>query len=114
MVRNHQRSKWSEYFASIKNQCPWSYSAWLHGQIDIVDWENSVLALGDYQARVYIVYAENSVVERMAEELDEGEYEWLFSYPGYGEFATPVSVLIQQDRKTLAKLRSVCAASKMV
>lgn len=105
MAKNHQRSKWGEYFASIKNQCPWSYSAWLHGQIDIVDWENSVLALGEYQARVYIVYAENSVVERIAEELNEGVCEWLFSYPEYGKFATPEKVLIQQLRSTLTELR---------
>jgi hypothetical protein len=43
---------------------------------------------------------------RKAQELDHGEYEWLFSYPGYGEFATPVGVLIQQDRKVLNDLRT--------
>jgi hypothetical protein len=41
----------------------------------------------------------------MSEELDEGEYEWLFSYPSYGEHATPEMVLIQQSRATLTTLR---------
>ena len=50
----------------------------------------------------------NNIVEAMATELDtqDTECEWLFSYPGYGDYATPVSVLIQQDRSTLTKLRS--------
>lgn len=105
MVRNHLKSNWGEYFASIKKECPWGYSAWLRGQIDIVNWEGRVLALGGYQARMYIVNADDKIVESMACELDEGEYEWLFSYPGYGEYATPEKVLIQQSRATLTKLR---------
>jgi len=50
----------------------------------------------------------DSVVEAMATELDssDAECEWLYSYPGYGEFATPVKVLIQQNRSTLNNLRS--------
>jgi len=105
VVRNRPRSNWDEYFSSIREQCPWSYSAWLRGQIDIVQWDGAVLPLGNYQARMYTVDASNQIVEKMAEELDEGEYEWLFSYPDYGEYATPQPVLIQQDRATLAKLR---------
>lgn len=105
VVRNHLKSNWGEYFASIQRECPWSYSAWLKGQIDIVDWNGNVLPLDQYQARVYIVNAADKIVESMAEELDEGEYEWLFSYPGYGEYATPEKVLIQQLRSTLTKLR---------
>ena len=54
---------------------------------------------------MYTVDTSNQIVEKMAEELDEGEYEWLFSYPGYGEYATPETVLIQQDRSVLTKLR---------
>ena len=62
--------------------------------------------MGDYQARMYLVDLSDEELEKKAEELDHGEYEWLFSYPGYGEFATPVSVLIQQDRKVLNDLRT--------
>lgn len=105
MVRNRPRSNWDEYFSSIREQCPWSYSAWLRGQIDIVAWQGQVLPLGGYQARMYTVDTSNQIVEKMAEELDEGEYEWLFSYPGYGEYATPETVLIQQSRAMLTRLR---------
>lgn len=105
MARNPLRSDWGEYFRLIRKQCPWSYKAWQQGLIDIQQWDGKPKPLGDYHARVYIVNASGAIVEKMAEELDEGECEWLFSYPGYGEFATPVPVLIQQDRATLTKLR---------
>ena len=105
MVRNHPRSSWDEYFWSIRDQCPWSHSAWLRGQIEIVAWEGQVIPLGDYQARMYTVNASNKTVEYMSVELDEGEYEWLFSYPSYGEHSTPQTVLIQQSRATLTRLR---------
>jgi hypothetical protein len=55
---------------------------------------------------VYLIEASDQEVEALAVALDHGEDEWLFSYPGYGEFATPVSVLIQQNRKQLNDLRS--------
>lgn len=105
VVRSRPRSNWGEYFSSIKELCPWSYSAWLRGQIDIVAWEGKVLPLDGYQARMYTVDTSNQIVEKMSEELDEGKYEWLFSYPGYGEHATPETVLIQQSRATLTTLR---------
>ena len=105
-VRNPQSVDWGAYFARIKEQCPWSYAAWQKGLIDVVHWEGDVLPLQPFSARVYLVDASNEEVERLSESLDHGEYEWLFSYPDYGEFATPVTVLIQQDRATLANLRS--------
>jgi hypothetical protein len=57
---------------------------------------------------MYILDLPDNIVEAMAEELDSNdqESEWLFSYPGYGEFATPVKVLIQQNRKQLNDLRN--------
>jgi hypothetical protein len=105
VVKNHQRSDWGEYFALIKKECPWSYAAWLRGQIDIVEWTGEIKPLGEMQARVYTIDAGDQEVEALAEQLDEGEYEWLFSYPGYGPFATPQAVLIQQDRRVLTDLR---------
>lgn len=105
MVKNPLRSDWDSYFLAIKDQCPWGYAAWQQGLIDIQTWTGRPQPLSKYQARVYIVNANGATVEKMAEELDEGEHEWLFSYPQYGEFATPVPVLIQQDRATLTKLR---------
>jgi hypothetical protein len=106
VVENHPRNKtdWGEYFASIKQQCPWSYIAWQQGQIDIVEWDGNIIPLNDMQARVYV--AHDADVEAIAKELDVGEYEWLFSYPGYGQFATPEKVLIQQLRTKLTELRS--------
>jgi hypothetical protein len=103
--RNHPKSNWGEYFYSIRQECPWSYAAWQRGQIDIAQWEGNIIPLGEFQARMYIVDASGKTVEAMAQELDEGEYEWLFSYPGYGQNSTPEFVLIQQDRATLTKLR---------
>jgi hypothetical protein len=57
---------------------------------------------------MYIMDQSDAIVEAMAKELDtqDVDCEWLFSYPGYGPFATPVAVLIQQNRKQLNQLRS--------
>jgi hypothetical protein len=105
-ARNHQSVDWLEYFKSIRLECPWSYSAYQKGLIDIVDYEGVRLPLGDYSARMYVVNAPNATVEALAASWDQGEDEWLFSYPGYGDYATPVSVLIQQNRAQLNQLRA--------
>lgn len=108
-VRNHQSVDWYQYFKSIRRECPWSYAAYIHGELDIVEYTGQVLPLGKYAARVYVVNAPNETVEALAAALDHGKDEWLFSYPGYGEFATPVSVIIQQDRQRLRELRAQVA-----
>ena len=108
--RSHQSVNWSEYFESIQRECPWSLAAWRKDLIDIVDWVPglAIPSLGVYSARMYIVDYPDSVVEAMATELDSSDQdcEWLWSYPGYGEFATPVKVLIQQNRSQLKNLRT--------
>lgn len=101
---NHQSVNWYSYFKSIRTECPWSYSAYVNGQIMIEPWQGEVKPLGNYLARVYTVDTDRSA-EALAASLDHGEDEWLFSYPGYGEFASPVPILIQQNRELLAKLR---------
>jgi hypothetical protein len=106
VVESHQSVDWYQYFKSIRVECPWSYRAYLDGEIDIRDYSGEVLPLGRYQARVYIVHAPTETVEALAAALDHGEDEWLFSYPGYGEFATPRSVIIQQNRQRLSELRA--------
>ena len=110
MAKNHQSVNWLEYFESIQKECPWSLRAYKSGAISIENWTDTdtLEPLGQYQARMYIVDYPDSIVEAMATELDcdDQESEWLFSYPGYGEFATPVKVLIQQNRKTLDNLRN--------
>lgn len=109
LVKSHQSVDWLAYFESIQHECPWSLAAYRKGAIEIGDWCSTdvILPLGDLQARMYCVAYPNSIVEAMALELDSGDItcEWLFSYPGYGAYATPVSVLIQQDRAELARLR---------
>ena len=109
-ARSHQSVNWLEYFESIQQECPWSLKAYKQGAISIEHWHDTdtLEPLGNYQARMYIVDYPDSIVEAMAEELDcdDQESEWLFSYPGYGEFATPVKVLIQQNRKQLNDLRT--------
>ena len=107
MVKNHQSVDWLEYFQSIKTQCPWSLKAYTEGKIDIVVYEGAKIPLGDFHARMYVVSAPDATVAAIADMWDRSDLdcEWLYSYPGYGEFATPVSVLIQQDRTTLTNLR---------
>ena len=110
MVRNHQSVDWANYFKSIRTECPWSLRAFKQNKIEIVEWNtiSKILPLGSFDARMYIVDYPDVVVEGMALELDTNDQlcEWLFSYPGYGEFATPVKVLIQQNRKQLNDLRT--------
>lgn len=105
-AKSHQSVNWREYFKSIRQECPWSYSAYLKGLIDIVEYTGEALPLGKYHARVYVIAAPDATVEAICAGLNYGSDEWLFSYPGYGPFAAPVSILIQQDRKTLADLRA--------
>ena len=109
-ARSHQSVNWLEYFESIQQECPWSLAAYRKDLIDIVDWVpgRPIPGLGVYSARIYVVDYPDSVVEAMATELDSSDQdcEWLWSYPGYGDYATPVKVLIQQNRSTLNNLRS--------
>ena len=97
---------WEEYFRSIQQYCPWSIVAWTKGKIDIQPWHKKILPLDVYRARVYLV--KNTTrrrLKKMAYKLDQGEYEWLWSWPGYGPRATPVPVLIQQSRAELNAIR---------
>jgi hypothetical protein len=107
-VRNHQSVDWYAYFKSIREECPWSYAAYLKGKIDIKEYNGVRLPLGDYSARMYIINAPDATVVAIADGLDydDTEYEWLYSYPGYGDYATPVSVIIQQKREELNAIRN--------
>lgn len=110
-AKSHQSVDWWAYFKSIRTECPWSYVAYNKGQIDIVDYEGVQLPLGNYTARMYVVNAPNSIVESLAQGFDyiDTECEWLYSYPGYGDYATPVKVLIQQNRQQLNDKRKEIA-----
>lgn len=102
---NHQSVDWDQYFNSIRSECPWALKAWQQGLIDIVTYTGDILPLGQYQARVYVISAPDETIEAISHSLNYGSDEWLFSYPGYGAWATPVGVLIQQDRQRLNQLR---------
>ena len=111
MAVNHLSVDWYSYFKSIRTECPWAYQSYLNGLIDIVEYRGDVQPLGRYDARVYVINAPDETVEAICAGLNHGADEWLFSYPGYGPFATPVSILIQQDRKRLQELREKLNAS---
>lgn len=107
-VRNHQSVDWLAYFKSIRSECPWSYAAYNKGLIDIVEYQGVQLPLGDFSARMYVLNVPNTIVESIAQGFDyaDTECEWLYSYPGYGDYATPVKVLIQQNRQQLNDIRA--------
>lgn len=98
-----QNVNWLEYFTSIQDQCPWSLRAYQSGLIDIRPWQNEIIPLGQMQARMYTL---DEDPEPIAEQLESEGDEWLWSRPGCGPYATPVSVLIQQNAAELARLRT--------
>lgn len=106
-VNQSQSVDWLAYFKSIRKECPWSYAAYVKGLIDIQPWTGQITPLLDYEARVYVIDIDTAALERFAEIMDSQDpvNEWLFSYPGYGEYAAPVKILIQQDRTRLNQLR---------
>jgi hypothetical protein len=100
-------AEWHEYFYRIRQQCPWSWAAWQQGQISIHRWQGRVIELGDQAARIYTVKLNRRRLKRLAQQLDlDPVTEWLWSEPSYGPMATPVPVLIQQDRRRLTELRN--------
>lgn len=56
---------------------------------------------------MYVIHAPDATVTAIADGFNytDTECEWLYSYPGYGDYATPVPVLIQQNRSTLTTIR---------
>ena len=108
-VRSHQSVDWLAYYRSIAHECPWSLKAFRGGLIDLQVWneQDQIPALAHFHARVWLLDYPNNVIEARAELLDkeDTECEWLFSYPGYGRYATPVPVLIQQNRRQLNQIR---------
>lgn len=98
---------WSEYFASIVSVCPWSKAYWRAQKIDVVDWNNQVIPLDQYVARIYrteMTARQLYNTARKHNKLYEDE-EWLYSHPKFGGHSTPIPVLIQQDYAVLAKAR---------
>lgn len=97
---------WEQYFYSIKKQCPWSYVAWQQGQI-LVRRLGQPQELGDYQAIVYVSSLNRRRLKKLCDKLNTSEeYEWLWSHPSYGPYATPRPCLIQQNRRVLDEIRA--------
>lgn len=105
----NDKELWTHYFHSIRKVCPWSYSAWKRGKIDIAMWRGIANELEDLEARVYVIYGD--IKPRLLKKIEQrlnGERqseEWLHSHPLFGINSTPVPVLIQQDREGLEKAR---------
>ena len=98
---------WLAYFEGIQKQCPWSLAAWIKSEITVSKWQGKSQPLGTQQARIYVTPKLNQRrLKKLCKTLDHGSDEWLWSYPSYGRFATPVAVLIQQDRDRLKNIRS--------
>ena len=106
-AKSHQSVDWHNYFEHIRKECPWSWSAWQQGLIDIVEYQGVKQPLAPYQARMYVIHSDPTVITSICSAFDyeDSQDEWLYSYPGYGDWATPVGVLIQQNRKQLQNLR---------
>ncbi len=91
---------WEDYFYSIRQVCPWSYSAWKRNKIEIVLWTGAVKELRDLEARVYCLDRKPRLLKKIEQRLNNERQseEWLHSHTSFGINSTPVAVLIQQDR----------------
>lgn len=99
--------KWEEYFHKIRVVCPWSWAAWKKGLIDFTHYDQGVVDLQGYEARVYLLDRKPRLLKKIETRLNEQREneEWLHSHPSFGPMATPVPVLIQQDKAHLAMVR---------
>ena len=102
---------WKSYFERISNACPWSLEAYKKNEIQFFEGDIIIRDLSKSKANLYILpdIDVNDIYE-LAEELEElySEYEFLWSHPDYtkgGNRATPVPVIIQQDKAELEYLR---------
>ena len=102
---------WKAYFERISDACPWSLEAYNNDEIQFFQEINTIRSLENNKANLYILsnFSIDDIYE-LAEQLDElyEEYEFLWSHPDYtkgGNRATPVPVIIQQDKAQLEYLR---------
>lgn len=99
---------WTQYFENIKEVCPWSYSAWLKREIQIISWQSRIIDLGSYKARLYTTTKHNPrQLKKMSDRFNRERQheEWLWSHPDFGFNSTPIAVFIQQDRQGLEQAR---------
>jgi hypothetical protein len=103
-----ETADWGDYFGSIKTACPWSYSAWRRGAIEITLWTGVIANLDSRAARIYLAPQHNPrQLRKMSQRLNSSRpsEEWLYSHPRFGENSTPTACFIQQDRRTLELIR---------
>ena len=107
VVEKNPEGNWAQYFPHIKPVCPWSGAAHKKGEIKITEWTGEVEPLGTNQAIVYVCPKHNRRrLKKLHKKVDiSPEYEWLWSEPTNGPNASPVPVLIQQDKRKLFDLR---------
>ena len=102
---------WKAYFEKISDACPWSLEAYNNDEIQFFEGDVAVRSLGKGKANLYILPdIDVDHIYELAEQLDElyYQYEFLWSHPDYtkgGNRATPVPVIIQQDKAELEYLR---------
>jgi hypothetical protein len=109
---------WAEYYARIKQVCPWSYKAYMTDKILV--WKspyNSIKTLSgifdstSYEAFVY-VYRDHTPeqLDKLVIEMNKYRHksEFLWSHPeadsGDGN-STDIPVIIQQNKKVLNNIR---------
>lgn len=102
-----EKVDWAEYFDRIRKVCPWSKAAWNKGEIKITKWSGNILDMENNQAIVYVVKNANKrQLKKLCKRLDKNpKYDWLWSEPKYGNYASPLPVLIQQDSRKLFDAR---------
>ena len=102
---------WKAYFENISDACPWSLEAYKNDEIQFFEGDVAIRGLGKGKANLYILPdIDVDHIYELAEQLDElyFQYEFLWSHPDYtkgGNRATPVPVIIQQDKAELEYLR---------
>lgn len=106
-VASLRKFNWDGYFDHIKDVCPWSRKPWKNGLIEIKVWDGTIEPLDSLEARVFICDRNRRRLKKLCDKLNQSyeNQEWLWSEPGYGDYATPVPCLIQQDRAKLEGIR---------
>lgn len=98
---------WNQYFENIRDVCPWSYSAWRKGLINLVEWQGYAYPLGSWKARVYLTNLSPTQLESIHDKLNDmyEEYEFLWSHPSFIGKSTPMPCIIQQSAQELEQIR---------
>lgn len=96
---------WDTYFLGIKHRCPWAYTSWNKGTLQIVEWSGSPLPIRPSVEAVVYIMPKKRIAKKLAKRYICDDEEWFYSYPAYGPFATPVPTMIQQCRKRIDSIR---------